>query len=385
MTAINKLTAMQVSRLSEPGLYSDGEGLYLRVDSGKRWLFIYHRHGKRREMGLGPLSDVTLAQARDLKFEARQLFRAGKDPIEERKRARHGSVTFGDFVEAELDKLEKGFSNAKHQQQWRNTLRTYAKGFWKVPVDQVDTHHVEKALQTIWLEKPETARRVRARIERMLDSAKAQGLRSGENPARWGGHLKSVMAAHPRGARKHHAAMPYKVLPDFMERLRALDSVSARALEFAILTAARTGEVLGARWDEFDLEGKLWTVPADRMKARVQHRVPLSDRAVSILEDLQKLGSEYVFPGSKAGGHLSNMSMAMVLRRLKVAVTPHGFRSSFRDWVGEETGYPREVAEAALAHKVGSEVERAYRRGDALEKRRVLMAHWAAYAESGTA
>jgi integrase len=377
MAAVNKLTAMQVSKLSEPGLYSDGEGLYLRVDSGKRWLFIYHRHGKRREMGLGPLSDVSLAQARGLRSEARQLLRGGKDPIEERKRARLGSETFGEFVEAELDKLEKGFSNPKHRQQWRNTLRTYAKGFWKVPVDQVDTHHVEKALRPIWLTKPETARRVRARIERMLDSAKAQGLRSGENPARWGGHLKSVMAAHPRGERKHHAAMPYKDMPAFMERLRGLESVSARALEFTILTAARTGEVLGARWEEFDLEAKLWTAPAERMKARVQHRVPLSDRAVSILEELQKLGSDYVFPGSIAGRPLSNMSMAMVLRRLKVAVTVHGFRSSFRDWVGEETDYPRELAEAAVAHTVGSEVERAYRRGDALEKRRRMMIDWA--------
>ncbi|MGE5565879.1 MAG: tyrosine-type recombinase/integrase [Parcubacteria group bacterium] len=384
MATTNKLQAMQVSKLSKPGLFSDGEGLYLRVDSGKRGVFIYHRHGKRKEMGLGPLSDVSLAQARELKREARQLVRAGKDPIEERKRARIGSITFGEFIEAELDVLEKGWSNPKHRQQWRNTLRTYAANCWEVPVNQIETQHVEKALRPIWLTKPETAKRLRGRIERLLDSAKAKGLRSGENPARWRGHLKSIMATHPRSARKHHAALPFDALPAFMERLRGLEAVSARALEFTILTAARTSEVLGATWDEIDLEKRIWTVPGGRMKMRAEHQVPLSDAAVKLLEGLKELGGKWVFPGTLADKPLSNMSMQMLLRRMKVPVTPHGFRSTFRDWAGEATDHSREVAEAALAHKVGNEVERAYRRGNSLEKRRVMMADWATYCSSIT-
>lgn len=383
MATVNKLTAMQVAKLAEPGFYSDGEGLYLRVDTGKRWAFVYFIGGKRKEMGLGPVSDVSLAQARDLKRDARALVRDGKDPIQERRKAKGEATTFGAFAEAIIDDWEKAWTNPKHRQQWRNTLSTYAKGFWSLPIDQVDTHHIEGALKPIWLSKPETARRFRSRVERVLDAAKAKGLRTGDNPARWDDHLKATMPGKKREPKRHHAAMPFAEVPALMTRLREADGLAARALEFTILTAGRTSEVLEAKWPEFDFEARIWTVPAERMKMRAQHRVPLSDRACEVLGELKPLGGEYVFPGQKAGRPLSNMAMQMLLRRLGVPVTPHGFRSSFRDWAGEITDYPREIAEAALAHKVGSEVERAYRRGDALEKRRLMMAQWAEYVQIG--
>lgn len=379
MATINKLTALSVTKITKKGLHSDGDGLYLRVDSGKRWVFIFQWLGNRKEMGLGPVSSVTLSQARDARRAAKDLLRAGINPIEERRRQRQGSKTFGEFAEELLDGLEAGWSNAKHRQQWRNTLKTYAMDFWKVPIDKVTTEHVLKSLKKIWLEKPETAQRVRGRIERVLDAAKAKGLRSGANPAVWRGHLSLMLPKPPRGERKHHEAMPFAEVPDFMVRLRGHDAVSAWALEFTILTAARSGETLGARWSEFDLESKVWTVPAGRMKARIIHRVPLSDQVLSLLEKVKELDSDFLFPATDRKKPLSNMSMEMLLRRMKITATPHGFRSTFRDWVGETTDYPREIAEAALAHKVGDEVERAYRRGDALEKRRALMQAWANY------
>ncbi|MBC6982864.1 site-specific integrase [Caulobacter sp. 17J80-11] len=379
MRAINRLTARTVATITKKGLHADGLGLYLRVDSGKRWVFIFQWEGARKEMGLGSAATVSLAEARQLARDAHELRKAGKNPIEERRKEKVAPKTFGEVAEALLDDIEGGWRNAKHRQQWRNTLRTYATTFWNVPVDAVTTDQVLRALKPLWTEKAETAQRFRGRVERVLDAAKAQGLRSGENPARWRGHLSLLLPKPSRVSRPHHAALPFEEIQSFLGRLGALSAVSARALEFTILTAARSGETLGAKWSEIDLEKRVWTVPAERMKAGVQHRVPLTDKAVALLESVAGLGEVYVFPGSRPGKPLSNMAMEMLLRRMKVAVTVHGFRSTFRDWAGETTDFPRETAEAALAHKVGDEVERAYRRGDALEKRRKLMDAWASY------
>ena len=279
--------------------------------------------------------------------------------------------------------LAHGFRNEKHRAQWAMTLTTYAAPLRSMKLDDIATADVLAVLQPLWQTKAETASRLRGRIERVLDAAKAKGLRSGENPARWRGHLDALLPARHRLTRGHHAAMPYDDVPAFIGRLRASESVSALALEFAILTASRTGEVLGARWDEIDLDAKLWTVPAARMKAGREHRVPLTARALAILQTVEKVRTgEHVFPGQRRGKPLSVMALAMVLRRLKLEnVTVHGFRSAFRDWCGEATAFPRDVAEAALAHTVGDMTERAYRRGDALEKRRKLMAAWAAFIE----
>jgi integrase len=384
MRATNRLTAIAVKNAPK-GLHADGQGLYLRVDTGRRWVLIFQFDGSRKEMGLGSAGEVSLAEVRRLAADARGLIRAGKNPITERQRAKSAGQTFGAFAEALLDDLEGGWRNAKHRQQWRNTLRTYGAGFWSVPVADVTTAHVHKALKPIWTVKPETANRFRGRVERVLDAAKAKGLRSGENPARWRGHLDTMLSKPSKLSRGHHKALPFSDVPSFVTRLREIDAVSARALEFTILTAARSGETLGARWAEFDLEERVWTVPAQRMKAQVQHRVPLCDAVVALLKRLQPLPGEYVFSGRRSDRPLSNMSMDMLLRRMKAPVTVHGFRSSFRDWVGETTDFPREVAEAALAHRVGDAVERAYRRGDALTKRRLLMEAWAQFCRSADA
>ena len=282
--------------------------------------------------------------------------------------------------------IETGFRNAKHRSQWRNTLATYTTPIWNKRLAEIETDDVLACLKPIWQAKAETASRVRGRIERVLDAAAARGLRSRDNPARWRGHLANLLPKRQKLARGHHAAMPFVDVPVFVERLREVEGVSARALEFTILTAARSGEVLGARWSKIDLDAKVWTVSAGRMKAAREHRVPLSERAVEILSALAavKIG-DYVFPGAKRGSPLSVMALTMVMRRMGMeAFTVHGFRSAFRDWAGERTNFPREVAEAALAHVVGDETERAYRRGDALEKRRALMEAWAIFCEPNT-
>jgi integrase len=289
-------------------------------------------------------------------------------------------MTFGEAADALIESMSSSWRNEKHRAQWKMTLTVYCEPLRSKPVTEIDTEHVLKVLQPLWTAKPETASRLRGRMERVFDFARARGQGSGENPARWRGHLDAVLPKRAKLTRGHHKAMPFDEVPAFMVALRERDGIAARALEFAILTAARSSEVFGASWSEFDLETRVWTVPAARMKAGRVHRVPLSARAVEILQEMQqKRLSDLVFPGTKPGRPLSVMALEMVLRRMKVDVTVHGFRSAFRDWAGERTHFPREVAEAALAHLVGDAVERAYRRGDALEKRRKLMDAWSGF------
>jgi integrase len=366
----------------DDGRYGDGKGLYLVVDgSGRRWLFRYQMAGRRREMGLGPFPEIGLAAARKAADDARAKAKAGTDPIDARRTVR-AVPTFGAFADQLLDDIEGGFRNEKHRAQWRMTLGdAYCRLLRPKLVDAIETADVLRVLKPIWQTKPETASRLRGRIERVLDAAKAQGYRSADNPARWRGHLQAMLPRRQKLTRGHHAALPYPDVPAFVARLRRLEAVAARALELAILTAARTSEVLGATWQEIDLANAVWTVPAERMKAGREHRVPLTTRALAILTEMETTRAEddpaaFVFPGAKRGRPLSSMAMTMLLRRLEMKVTAHGFRSSFRDWAGEETLFAREIAEAALAHTVGDSTERAYRRGDALERRRALMAAW---------
>lgn len=372
---INQLTARSVQTLKKPGRHPDGRGLYLKIrpSGSKAWVFVYDFEKKRREMGLGPVDVVSLAEARAKVSDLRANLQNGVDPMAKAEREAKSTVLFKDVATSLIETLKPSWKNAKHAQQWTNTLTTHAASIWDMPVASITTEHMTALLMPIWSEIPETASRVRARIERVLDAAKVHGYRDGDNPARWRGHLEVLLPKRKLTKRKHHPAMPYEQVPDFIVDLRRRPALSARALEFTILTAARTSEVLKATWDEFDLEKKLWTVPAKRMKMEVDHRVPLVDRAVALLEHAK-------FMGGKGPFIASNMAMDMLLRRMdQNDYTVHGFRSSFRDWVGEETDFPREIAEAALAHQVGNEVERAYRRGDALKKRRELMEAWAAY------
>jgi integrase len=390
---IHKLTPLAVSKIARPGLYGDGAGLYLQVGptGGKSWLFRFMLRGRAREMGLGPLHTVNLTEARACANECRKLRLAGKDPIEERDSAEVArrlqaakSMTFKECAQAYIETHRIGWKNAKHASQWENTLRDYVyPTIGQLPVAAVDTDLVVKCLSPIWTKKTETATRVRARIESILDWATTSKYRQGENPARWRGHLENLLATPGKVAKKgHHSALPYLELPAFMAALRAQAGVSARALEFAVLTATRTSEVIGATWDEFDLERKLWTVPADRMKAKKEHRVPLSPRAVEVLRVMQELhgGRGIVFPGVSGKKPLSNMALLMTLRRMeRNDITAHGFRSTFRDWAAEMTAYPRDVAEMALAHTISDKVEAAYRRGDLFTKRQQMMDEWAGY------
>lgn len=380
---LHTLSARTVATLTQPGRHSDGGGLYLNVTaSGARsWVFMWKVDGKRREMGLGALRDVPLAKARERAAEARQKLADGRDPIAARDN-KPQVMTFGEAADALIESMSSSWRNEKHRAQWKMTLTTYCEPLRAKPVTEIGTEDVLKVLQPLWTAKPETASRLRGRMERVFDFARARGQGTGENPARWRGHLDAVLPKRARLTRGHHKAMPFDDVPAFMAALQEREGMAPRALEFAILTAARSGEVFGASWDEFDLEVSVWTVPAARMKAGRVHRVPLSARAVEILQQMQqKRLSELVFPGTKPGQPLSVMALEMVLRRMKVDVTVHGFRSAFRDWAGERTHFPREVAEAALAHLVGDAVERAYRRGDALEKRRELMDAWAHFLE----
>ena len=387
--AVKRLTARAVVTINKPGRHADGDGLYLVVDpsGARRWLFMFRRDGKLREMGLGGVSGVSLMEARDAAEAARKVIRSGLNPIEERRRVGPHSevVTFGAFADQLVPELAKGFRNAKHVAQWTSTLQTYAAPLRTKPIAEIGTDDVLSVLQPIWTTKAETASRVRGRIERVLDAARARGLRTGENPARWRGHLDHLLPKRQRLVRGHHIALPFPDMPAFGVRLREREAVAALALEFLILNASRTGEVIGARWVEIDREANVWTIPASRMKAGKEHRVPLTARALEILDEAEKLKvpDGFVFPGSRPARPLSNMAMDMLLRRLKIDVTVHGFRSSFRDWAGEMTAFPRELAETALAHAVGDATERAYRRGDALEKRRKMMEAWTAYVGSG--
>ncbi len=385
----NKLNPKKVLSLIKPGVYSDGGGLYMRVrPSGtKSWLFICMIAGRRREIGLGSTLDVSLANARVAASELRTLQLAGQDPAVARKQAKVAAKpipTFGEAATDLIDGIEGGFKNEKHRKQWRSTIATYAAPILQTRVDQVQNTDILALLQPIWLSKAETASRVRQRIERILDAATVQGHRSGDNPARFKGNLEFLLPRQAKGGESHHEALPYTAVPHFIAKLRERPALAARTLEFVILTAARTNEVLGMKWGEIDFERNVWEVPAERMKAGKAHEVPLSASALRVLKQLkpeQVSPDRLVFRGSH-GSPLSNMAMLNLLKRMETPVTVHGFRSSFRDWAGEETKYAREEIEMALAHTIASKAERAYRRGTALDKRRSLMSDWGAYLES---
>ena len=392
-TFLHKLSAVKAARLKAPGMYGDGGGLWLQVtETGNRsWAFRFMLQGRARQMGLGPTHTLSLAEAREKARLCRRQLLEGVDPLAARQAARLAGRadlarqrTFRDCAAVFLDSHEAGWKNDKHRAQWTATLTTYAYPLiGPLSVTAIETGHICKILEPIWTTKAETASRVRGRIERILDWAAARGYRSGDNPARWRGHLDKLLPARGKVQRvRHHPALPWQELPEFIISLRANGSLSAKALEFTILTAARTGEAIGAGWPEIDVEAALWTVPAERMKTRREHRVPLSPRAVALLAELPRLkGNDFVFPGSQAKRPLSNMVMLQLLRGMKpkTELTVHGFRSSFRDWAGERSNHPREVIETALAHVIADKTEAAYRRGDALEKRRRLMADWCNY------
>ncbi|MFO1084079.1 MAG: integrase arm-type DNA-binding domain-containing protein [Reyranellaceae bacterium] len=396
--AIERLKALSVEKLArKPGMYCDGGGLWLRVSSptARSWVFRYMLDRAPHEMGLGKYPEITLAEARERAAQARRLKAHGKDPIAERDAVRAAviadaakAVTFKEAAERYIAAHRAGWRNAKHAAQWEATLATYAQPtIGTLAVQAIDTGLVLKVLEPIWQKKTETASRLRGRIEAVLDWAKVRGYREGENPARWRGHLDKLLPARAKVQKvQHHAALPIDGLNGFMAELRAQEGTAARALEFAILAAARTGEVIGARWGEMDLDGKVWTVPAERMKAGREHRVPLSARAVVLLKELEaetedvrpQDADDFVFTTGASGKPLSNMAMLMLLRRMgRGDLTAHGFRSTFRDWCAERTNFPSEVAEMALAHSVGDKVEAAYRRGDLFEKRCALMEQWA--------
>jgi integrase len=384
---MNKLSARAVSALKKPGRHADGGGLYLSISpdgSRRRWVFLFRWKtpggsgpGKLREMGLGSASTVTLAQARELATRARAVQASGINPLEARS-AERKIPTFGEMADEVIASLEAGWRNPRHRDQWRMTLSTYCAPIRTRPVNAISTEDVLGILRPLWSKVPETASRLRGRMEKVLDAAKAKGHRTGENPARWRGHLDHLLPARRKLTRGHHKALAYEEVPSLVQRLQGLGSISALCLEFTILTAARSGEAMGAQWEEFDLERRIWVVPAPRMKAGREHRVPLSERSQEILETMAKLRSgEFVFPGQKRNRPLSSKALEMLLRRLKVDATVHGFRSAFRDWAAEQSSAPREVAEAALAHVLENKVEAAYRRSDLFEKRRRLMQDWA--------
>jgi len=387
-----ELSPLEVRRLTRPGRWSVGgtDGLALQVTpSGARsWVLRVAAGGRQREMGLGSFPTVPLAEARDKARQHRALVKQGIDPIASRRAAssaasaeRQAQKTFSEVAAQYIAQHEKSWKNAKHQAQWAATLRTYVEpSIGRLLVGDIRAAHVIGVLEPIWTTKTETATRVRSRIELVLDYAAARGYREGLNPARWKGNLDAALPNASKVAPvRHHAAVEVKEVVSFMKRLRSQDGVGARALEFAVLTAARSGEVRGTTWSEVDLKAALWTIPASRMKSGREHRVPLSKQAVKLLRSLpaDRLPEDYVFPGMR--GPLSDMSLTAVLRRMGVPATAHGFRSTFRDWVSEYTEHSGEVAEMALSHAIGDKVEAAYRRGDLLAKRVALMNDWAAY------
>lgn len=385
-----RLSATKVSNLTERGYYADGGGLYFRVSeySTRSWAFRYKRAGKTREMGLGAYPDVSLKEARERAEEARKLLRDDIDPIDSRQAARSAMLaaretvlTFEQCASAYIAIKEHEWKNAKHGDQWRNTLATYAfPVIGSLLVSHVEQIHILKVLEPIWTTKTETATRLRGRIESVLDYATVRGYRKGDNPARWRGHLDKLLATPSKVTKvEHHAALPYTEVGAFMAALHHQAGMGARALEFAIITAARSGEVRGATWSEVDMDQSIWIIPDGRMKAGREHRIPLSDAAVELLRLLPRIeGSELLFPNTK-GTELSDMTLTAVLRRMGRHVTAHGFRSTFRDWAGETTAYPREVIEHALAHQLKDKAEAAYARGTLFDKRRRLMADWAKY------
>jgi integrase len=382
----NKLKAIQVSADLKPGRYSDGGGLYLVVDERRRrWVFRYTRNGKTTDLGLGSVKDVSLKDARRKVEPLRKALADGLDPRS--VRLKEEIPNFGDFADRYITSMRPGWRNVRHAKQWEMTLTKYVGSLRPKPVNEIATEDIVEVLKPLWLRIPETAQRLRGRIEAILDAAKATNLRTGENPARWKGNLKSLLPQRKRLDRGHHAALPYDKVPEFIGLLRKRKAMAALALEFTILTAARTGEVRGARWSEFDIAGGLWTVPSVRTKTGKEHRVPLCSRAIEILHCIvpkeKPEPDAYVFAGEQAGKPLSSTTMANLLERMNVDVTVHGFRSSFRDWTSETTGFAHQTVEQALAHTIQNKVEAAYRRGDQLAKRRELMAAWQSFCESG--
>ncbi|MEI5682332.1 MULTISPECIES: tyrosine-type recombinase/integrase [unclassified Mesorhizobium] len=412
----NALTVKAIAS-SKANKLRDGGGLWLvRKGAGRYWILDYRYGGKRHEMGLGPLHTVGLAEARQKAEDARVLLRQGIDPVEHRRgagaieaaKATAAVKTFGDYADAYIDAAVKAsrWRGAKTEAGWRNTLTKHAAAIRSKAITDIDVQDVLSVLRPLWGEKQETAEKLRERLERVLDSARVEGLRAGENPAAWKGNLEHVLhKPDDLTNTANHPALPYSQMPIFMKKLAAIEGTGARALEFTIFTAARSGEVRGTTWSEIDFERKLWTVPAKRMKEGREHRVPLSDAAIKLLRAVPRFeGINLVFPAVR-GGELSDMTLSAAIKRMQAAelkagrvgwvdpkqldavgkprvATPHGFRSAFKDWATEATDYPSELAEAALAHAVGDAVERAYRRGDALDKRRVLMSAWADYCAS---
>lgn len=385
---------MTVKNIAAPGYYADGGGLWLQVTkAGSRsWVFRYQRDKRRHEMGLGALTAVTLSGARAAAAELRKVLASGGDPLAQRREQqaaerleRARAMTFADAAEQYIEAHRSSWRNPKHAEQWTSTIRDHANPvFGSLPVADIDTALVRKCLAAIWTSRHETALRLRGRIETILDWATVAGLRQGENPARWKGHLEHLLPKISRAARiVHHPALPYQEAGVFMEQLRARPGVAARAVEFTVLTAARSGEVRGATWGEFDLAAGVWVVPASRMKGAREHRVPLSSRALELLRAQKKASPEgFVFPGARNGRPLSDMGLTAVLRRMgRGDITVHGFRSAFRDWGAEQTAYPAEMLEMALAHAISNKVEAAYRRGDLFEKRRRLMQDWSDFCD----
>jgi len=392
---LNRLSAKTVASKNLPGLYCDGGGLYLQVaaSGSKTWIFRFRSPltQKLRDMGLGPLHSVGLPEAREKAAVQRTALFDGLDPIETRDKESQRkaleaakAVTFSHCATSYIESHKAGWRNAKHGEQWTKTLEDYADPvIGTLPVQDVDTGLVLKILEPIWAKIPETASRIRGRIENILDWAKARGYRAGENPARWKGHLNQLLPTLSKRNRVvHHAAMPFAEVGAFVSQLRELSGTAARCLEFTILTAARTNEAIKAKPEEFDLTNATWTIPGSRMKAKREHRVPLSPRAVEIVREMLKLEQGYIFPNTRNGESISNMAMLCLLIRMKVKVTVHGFRSSFRDWAAERTAFSHEVCESALAHTISNAAEAAYRRGNLFEKRRTLMDAWADYLDA---
>lgn len=384
-----RLSAKKVGLLSKPGRHADGGNLYLSISSngGRRWVLIFTWCGRQIEMGLGSArtGHVSLAEAREKAAHARSLLRQGRNPIHE-GRSNTETPTFGAFADPLMTDIESGFTNAKHIAQWHMTLTKYAQPIRELPIDSITTDDVLKVLKPIWKTRPETASRLRGRIERVLNAAKAQGLRTGDNPAQWRGHLDQMLPRRSKLSRGHHPALPYAEIPMFMKALRSRVAAAARALEFLILTAARSGEVRHATWGEINLHDRVWTIPAARMKAKREHRVPLTPRMLTVLGAAAENPDSLVFPNRSGGKPLSETAFAALLDRMGYgAVTAHGFRSSFRDWAAEETTASHEVAEMALAHVIANKAEAAYRRGDLFAKRRLLMEQWEAYCQRDAA
>lgn len=391
-------------KAARPGMHSDGNGLYLQVSGrqgfesavrfSKSWIFRFQQNGRRREMGLGSLADVSAKTARLLVMDAHRLIIDGIDPLERRHelaaQAEHKEpvskpVTFKDAALDYIDRHRAGWRNAKHQQQWENTLKTYAfPTMGEIPVAEIDDELVLEVLRPIWYARTETATRVRSRIETVLDAARASKLRTGDNPARWKGHL-SLLLPKPRKVTpvKHHPALPFNEAPSFMAELRTHAGMSPLCLQLVVLTAVRSGEALAARWDEFDRSSETWSIPARRTKTGKEHRIPLSVAAVTVVEQAAALRqNEFVFPGVQSEKPMSDMALTMLVRGMRPGITVHGFRSTFRDWVAEKTSYANELAEMALGHAIGDAVEAAYRRGDMFERRRQLMDDWAIWCTS---